>query len=119
LKLGPGALADATVFLKNKADTQVHFERVSDLVEGFESPFGLELLSTVHWIAIREPVQSVDDVVAGTYAWNDRKKTILQAPDRDCDPRAVPEGMDRQRGCTWDPLTADRGPTSAKIMQAG
>lgn len=74
LKLIPGALEDANSFLKNRVDTQAHLERVSDLVEGFESPFGLELLSTVHWVATQESVQSVDDIVARTYAWKDRKK---------------------------------------------
>jgi O-acetyl-ADP-ribose deacetylase (regulator of RNase III) len=73
LKLVPGALEDAVAFLKNEAATQTRLERVSTLVEGFESPFGLELLSTVHWIATTELVQSVDDVVALTYAWNERK----------------------------------------------
>ncbi|MEI6309102.1 MAG: macro domain-containing protein [bacterium] len=74
LKLVPGALEDASAFLKNRTDTQSHFERVSDLVQGFESPFGLELLSTVHWIVNKEPVRSIDEVVTQTYAWNDRKK---------------------------------------------
>ena len=48
--------------------------RERPLVEGFESSFGLELLSTVHWIASREAVQTFDDVVGSTYAWNERKK---------------------------------------------
>lgn len=74
LKLVPGALEDALAFIQNKAETQARFERVSNLVEGFESPFGLELLSTVHWIVSKEQVQSVEDVVAQTYAWNERKK---------------------------------------------
>lgn len=74
LKLVPGALEDAVSFLKNEAATQARLERVSNLVEGFESPFGLELLATVHWIASKEPVQTLDDVVKGTYAWSDRKK---------------------------------------------
>lgn len=74
LKLVSGAFEDARAFLKDKAGTEAHFEKVCDLVEGFESPFGLELLSTVHWIASREQVQSVDDVVERTYAWNDRKE---------------------------------------------
>ena len=74
LKLVPGALEDAISFLKNKAETKERFERVSNLVEGFESPFGLELLSTVHWIVSKEHVQNMDDVAARTYAWNDRKK---------------------------------------------
>ena len=41
---------------------------------GFETPFGLELLATVHWIIKNEPVETTQDIVARTYAWNDRKK---------------------------------------------
>jgi len=74
LKLVPGALEDAHAVLKNQASTQAHLNKVSDLLEGFESPFGLELLSTVHWIVSEELDQSVDDVVERTYAWNARKK---------------------------------------------
>jgi O-acetyl-ADP-ribose deacetylase (regulator of RNase III) len=74
LSLVPGAVEDALTFLKSRAETQARFARVSDLVEGFESPFGMELLSTVHWIASKESAESVDDVVARTYAWNDGKR---------------------------------------------
>lgn len=74
LQLVPGALEDAYEFLKSKVETQKRLERVSRLVEGFESPFGLELLSTIHWITSTETVRSLDDVVASVYAWNDRKK---------------------------------------------
>jgi O-acetyl-ADP-ribose deacetylase (regulator of RNase III) len=78
LELVPGALEDARTFLKNKAGTQAHFEKVCDLVEGFESPFGLELLSTVHWVIRKEKGQSVDDVVRKTYNWNERKKQFTR-----------------------------------------
>ncbi len=78
LKLVPGVLEDADVFLKDKPETQAHFKRVSELVEGFESPFGLELLSTVHWVTSKEQNQSVDDVIANVYAWNDRKKQFTR-----------------------------------------
>ena len=74
LRLVPGALEDALSFLKNQTETQARFKRVSELVEGFESPFGLELLSTVHWIVSNEQAQTMDEIVARTYAWNDRKK---------------------------------------------
>lgn len=74
LQLVPGAVADATVFLQQHPDTRKRFDKVSALVEGFESPFGLELLSTVHWIMKNETVISVDDVVSHTYAWNERKR---------------------------------------------
>ncbi len=73
LELVPGALADARAFLENKADTQACFDRVSDLVEGFESSFGMELLTTVHWVVRKEGARSLNDVVEHTYAWNHRK----------------------------------------------
>lgn len=74
LKLVPGAVDDAKRFLENDIETKSRFQRVSELVEGFESPFGLELLATVHWVAKNEGVQSVEEVKQKTYAWNERKK---------------------------------------------
>lgn len=74
LSIVPGALDDAYAFLKSKSTTKKHLERVSDLVEGFESPFGLELLSTVHWVTSQEHAQTVDQIVAHTYAWGERKR---------------------------------------------
>jgi O-acetyl-ADP-ribose deacetylase (regulator of RNase III) len=77
LKLVPGALEDANSFLADKVQTRAHLSRVFDLVEGFESPFGLELLSTVHWVSREERARSTEsfnDVMASFYAWNERKK---------------------------------------------
>lgn len=74
LELVPGALEEANAFLSDQIDTRARLARVSALVEGFESPFGLELLATLHWIATKEPVQSMEDVIAQTYAWNERKR---------------------------------------------
>jgi len=50
----PGAVEDASQLLENGEATRTRFQRVSELVEGFESPFGLELLATVHWVAKKE-----------------------------------------------------------------
>lgn len=74
LELVPGAVGDADAFLDAHPETREHFERVADLVEGFETPFGLELLSTVHWVMSREGAETIDDLVTRTYAWNARKK---------------------------------------------
>jgi O-acetyl-ADP-ribose deacetylase (regulator of RNase III) len=74
LELVPGAVSDAESFLKEHAATRTRFDRVADLVEGFETPFGLELLSTVHWVATREGASRPDEVTARTYAWSDRKQ---------------------------------------------
>jgi hypothetical protein len=74
LELVPGAAEEAERFLQNEVETLSRFDRVCGLVEGFESSFGLELLATVHWVIAQEGAATLDDVVAGTYAWNDRKK---------------------------------------------
>jgi len=74
LTLVPGAVEEAAAFIAEHRETRERFDRVAALVEGFESPFGLELLSTVHWVMRHEPVRTLPDVVARTYAWNDRKR---------------------------------------------
>lgn len=48
-------------------------ERVSQLVDGYESPYGLELLSSVHYLANHEERKSVDDIVAALGQWGERK----------------------------------------------
>lgn len=74
LELVPGAVADAEEMLAADTETRSRFDRVADLVEGFESPFGLELLATVHWIASRERPTCDDDLICRTYSWNERKR---------------------------------------------
>jgi O-acetyl-ADP-ribose deacetylase (regulator of RNase III) len=75
LTLVPGAEDEAAQFLGDHATTRERLARVSELVEGFESPYGLELLATVHWVA-SEPGASSEpqDVVQRIHAWNDRKR---------------------------------------------
>ena len=77
LNLVPGAIKDATDFLQVHPETLARFERVSKLVEGFESSFGLELLATVHWVASRNSRETEDKIVALTYAWNGRKRQLF------------------------------------------
>ncbi|MBF0423347.1 MAG: macro domain-containing protein [Magnetococcales bacterium] len=73
LELVPGAMDDASRILDQDADVRSRFDRVAELVEGFETPFGMELLATVHWVTARENAQTAEDVIAKIYAWNDRK----------------------------------------------
>lgn len=74
LSLVPGAVKNANAFLANHSDTLARFDKVSRLVEGFESPWGLELLSTVHWVAIREGASTVDDITQKVHDWSERKQ---------------------------------------------
>ena len=74
IKLLVGAINDANEFLKDKERTNNNFKKVSELVNGFETPFGLELLSTVHWIVKNENVNNLEEIVKKIYNWNERKK---------------------------------------------
>jgi O-acetyl-ADP-ribose deacetylase (regulator of RNase III) len=74
LELIPGAVEDARAALTEAPETLARFERVAELVEGFESPFGLELLATVHWVMTREQAASESEVIDRTYEWGDRKQ---------------------------------------------
>ncbi len=74
LQLVPGAVGDAKVSLRAHAESQARFEKVARLVEGFESPFGLELLATVYWIATREHPVSSNDLITRVYAWAEHKR---------------------------------------------
>lgn len=72
LELMPSAKNDAERFLSAYPDTNIRIQRVSNLVDGFETPFGLELLATVHWVATHGAT-SLDDIIHETYAWNEHK----------------------------------------------
>jgi len=74
LQLVPGAVREASVFLQEYSETRDRFDKVASLVEGFESAFGLELLSTVHWILKNESSKTIDEVVRHMYNWSDRKR---------------------------------------------
>ena len=79
LQLVPGALEEARAFLEGRADTHARFARVSELVDGFESPYGLELLATVHWVAAgTAKAPDRDEIAEQTYAWNDGKKQFTR-----------------------------------------
>jgi O-acetyl-ADP-ribose deacetylase (regulator of RNase III) len=74
LELVPGAVQDAHALLKSDDLARERFDRVADLVEGFETPFGLELLSTVHWVVSKMGARTFDEVVKKTHNWNERKR---------------------------------------------
>lgn len=74
LELVPGAREDAKSLLAGNAEVTARFDRVADLVEGFETPFGMELLATVHWVASQEGANTVEDAVSRVHRWNERKQ---------------------------------------------
>ena len=79
LKLLPGAVAAAEVFLSDKPETIARLNRVAQLIDGFETPFGMELLATVHWVMRDESVAGDAELaVQRVHAWSASKKSRMK-----------------------------------------
>ena len=75
------ALREAKRFL-GSSESQIieRTRRVADLIEGYQSPFGMELLASVHWVATREDATNTDEALAKVQSWNPRKKQLMKQP---------------------------------------
>ncbi len=98
LTIIPGAIEEAEKALADEPETHENFSRVADLVDGFETPYGLELLATVHWVATREGAKTPEAAVELVRSWNDRKKAFT--------PRQIHIAYDRLKAKGWLELTA-------------
>ncbi len=74
------ALAEAELFIQQaqRKDLFQHISKVAELIEGFQSPYGMELLSTVHWVATREQASNPTKAIAAIQAWNERKRHLMK-----------------------------------------
>lgn len=77
-----GATEVANAILVNKEDAKTRLEKVAYLIEGFETPYGMELLSSVHWVTVhgQSCVEDSDSAIAQVHLWNDRKRRMFK-PD--------------------------------------
>jgi O-acetyl-ADP-ribose deacetylase (regulator of RNase III) len=73
IELAEGAGSEGQAVLCDYPKTLERFGQVSRLIEGFESPFGVELLSTVHWVVDRDGARSVSEAIEKVHTWNARK----------------------------------------------
>jgi O-acetyl-ADP-ribose deacetylase (regulator of RNase III) len=74
LQLVPGVAREAQALLEQHPETLRRFHRVADLVEGFETPFGMELLATVHWLHAHGGVKDQSQMAGAFYQWGARKR---------------------------------------------
>jgi O-acetyl-ADP-ribose deacetylase (regulator of RNase III) len=72
------AYLKADEFLRSHTKTREHVNRVISLIEGFETPFGMELLSTVHWVSSKEEAVTLENVINKTHLWNPRKEIFSE-----------------------------------------
>lgn len=50
----PGAVEEAEAFLTDHPETRERYDRIIKLIDGFEAPYGLELLASTHRVATNE-----------------------------------------------------------------
>ena len=94
IRLIPGVQEEASRFLASEKhrSTREHLERVDKLIDGFESPFGLELLASVHWLMRHEAVPR-EHLVGAMRSWNERKRMFT--------PRQIGIATDRLEEQGW------------------
>ena len=51
--------------------------KVKSLIEGYETPYGLELLSTVHWLYAHENIHEINKIKTAISQWSTRKKILF------------------------------------------
>lgn len=101
IELLPGAVEEATNFLAQNPEIKKRMDRVVQLIDGFEDPYGLELLSTVHWV-MRESLQArekPDAAVEAVRNWTPRKRRNLK-------PEHLLKAWQRLKDQGWNPVPA-------------
>ena len=84
IELAEGAAEQAAKFLSDEPESLERLKRVEKLIEGFETPYGMELLATVHWVATHEgphgegPARNPEEAIARVHFWNPRKKETFR-----------------------------------------
>ena len=76
----PAGHKAAQAFLEKEQAANKYLERVSQLIEGFETPYGMEMLATLHWVA-QEDLQAAQDcdvAIQKVQEWSERKKNLFK-----------------------------------------
>ena len=80
IELVAGAVEKATKYLADDRQTLSRMARVQKLIEGFEDPYGLEVLSSVHWVMCHDSRarDSVEEAIKRVQNWNLRKRKLIK-----------------------------------------
>jgi len=78
LSLLPKASLEANKFLEDQNETLEHMSSVTQLIEGYETPYGMELLSTVHWVSTQESAHDPGEALEKIRSWNPRKAELMK-----------------------------------------
>jgi O-acetyl-ADP-ribose deacetylase (regulator of RNase III) len=81
IAVAPTALYEAEAFIADNDHDGLgeRVSKVAELIDGFQSPYGMELLSTVHWAAEKEGANNPSEALIRIQQWNARKKSLMTA----------------------------------------
>ncbi|PZS05377.1 MAG: Appr-1-p processing protein [Candidatus Chloroheliales bacterium] len=105
IRLTPDAAQAASHRLADDIAAEQRLARVERLIQGFETPYGSELLASVHWIAEQGDHQARHDLgrtINGVHAWSERKAKFP--------PEHIRAAWQRLRGEGWlagEPLSEE------------
>lgn len=84
ISLTSNALQEANDFLNRDYEIQRKIQKIQELISGFETPYGMELLATVHWAAKDLNSNDIELVKTAIHnwepampKWNERKKALM------------------------------------------
>ncbi len=80
IELQPGAFQEASLFLQDNPESLNRLEQVANIIEGYETPYGMELLASVHWLGVHDDpaAKTPEEAVEGIQRWNSRKRKMFQ-----------------------------------------
>jgi O-acetyl-ADP-ribose deacetylase (regulator of RNase III) len=70
----------ARVFFETQPEAQQRYSRVGNLIFGYETPYGMELLATVHWVATKysNPAVDSEQAISLIHEWSERKRNLFK-----------------------------------------
>lgn len=78
LTVPASAYSQAEEYLESSPEeAELVIQRLGLLIEGFESPYGMELLATVHFLASSEGLSPVEEVIGAMKNWSERKASMF------------------------------------------
>ena len=78
IRLLADAVPEAERYLGGDEEARARLDHVRRLIRGYETPYGMELLATVHWVATHEGARTAEDAFERVQHWNERKKDRYQ-----------------------------------------
>lgn len=75
----PSGYATASEHLNHsEIDGEEIIKRLDKLIEGYEGPYGLELLSSVHYLAHHEKHFPIEKIIAEMKSWSENKRSLFK-----------------------------------------